>query len=111
MSWNLEASRILNCDWSNCRSSVYFVLDSNSYLHTFDLMAIDSSPIVSDKVEKKVVGMNVDRQKSKNTDLMLVFDDGSFQSHRVKTNFSYWASSEEGHENKQLMHLITSFAR
>ena len=77
----------------------------------------------------RVVGMNVDRQKSKNTDLvslyeatswflnnlkllqMLVFDDGSFQSHRVKTNFSYWASSEEGHENKQLMHLITSFAR
>jgi len=52
MTWLLEDS-VLYCDWSNCRSSVFFALDSTNHIHVWDLMAMDSGPVASDLLEKK----------------------------------------------------------
>ena len=52
MTWSL-GDCVLFCDWSNCRSSVFFALDSTNHLHVWDLMAMDSGPVVSDLFQHK----------------------------------------------------------
>lgn len=55
MSWSVGQERVVACDWSNCRSSVFVALDSTNQIHVWDLMAIDSAPAVSCKLDDRYI--------------------------------------------------------
>ncbi|XP_076814470.1 cytoplasmic dynein 2 intermediate chain 1-like [Clavelina lepadiformis] len=107
MTWSLDGGSLLFCDWSNCRSSVFFALDSTNQFHVWDLMASDSAPVVSDKFQEKTSRFCVDVSTDQSTSLMVTYDSCAFEVHRLSSHFTDSVSSNEA---EQMTSLVTSFS-
>uniref|UniRef100_H2Y925 Uncharacterized protein n=1 Tax=Ciona savignyi TaxID=51511 RepID=H2Y925_CIOSA len=106
MTWPLDGVSMLFCHWSNCRSSVFFSLDSTNRLQVWDLMAIDSAPVSVDSLDQKAIGFSIDGNSQKATNLLVAFESCAFEVLRLKPHFT---DSVVDDELEQMTSLVQSF--
>nr|XP_004226364.3 WD repeat-containing protein 60-like [Ciona intestinalis] len=106
ISWPLDGTSILSCDWSNSRPSVFFSLDSTNHLQVWDLMAMDAAPVSDDSFEQKVICFSVDGHSQKSTNLLVAFDSCEFEILKMKSHFVNSVSTDEV---EQMTSLVQSF--
>nr|CAB3267716.1 WD repeat-containing protein 60-like [Phallusia mammillata] len=95
MSWTVGEEPIVACDWSNCRSSVFVALDSTNQIHVWDLMAIDSAPAVSCKLDDRALSLCIDQCSKKSTSLLVAYESCDFEVHRLSSHFTDSVTSDE----------------
>jgi len=99
LSWpsSTSGSAILSVRWSHSRPSVFFVLDSQSNLHVWDLLKSDQGPITVENFKHSRVTcfeLSSDYSSSgigipgRNAELILVYESGAVEIHRISSVFS-----------------------
>lgn len=99
LSWpsSTSGSEILSIQWSHSRPSVFYVLDSQSNLHVWDLLKSDKGPVAVEKVKHGRVTcfeLSSDYSASgigtpgRNAELVLVYESGAVEIHRISSVFS-----------------------
>ncbi|KAJ7386827.1 hypothetical protein OS493_006857 [Desmophyllum pertusum] len=99
LSWSTSTggSGILSVQWSRSKPSVFYVLDSNSNLHIWDLLKSDQGPVSVETFKHGRVAcfeLSSDYSASgigipgRNPELVLVYESGAVEIHKLSTLFS-----------------------
>ncbi|XP_078377920.1 cytoplasmic dynein 2 intermediate chain 1-like isoform X2 [Oculina patagonica] len=105
LSWSSSTggSAILSLQWSRSKPSVFYVLDSNSNLHVWDLLKSDQGPVAVEKFKHgRVVCFKLSNDYTasgigipgRNPELVLVYESGAVEVHKLSSPFSS-ASGDE----------------